>query len=141
MTNDIDAAIAERLTIEGCSRARVYHETSEMTCVAFQKNGQDRTQYGVVKTNDGYSFTRALAKNGATLRFIEAASPTIQIELTTSDVDAVVALMDLINHPKKYGCSIYLGYEESYDERCGHVFDSAEKAIEKIADLAKQRAM
>ena len=52
--------------------------------------------------------------------------------ITKAELQAFSALIDFIDHPGKYGCTISLGDDETYEQRVGRVFSAAEAALAAI---------
>ena len=52
--------------------------------------------------------------------------------ITEAELQAFSAVMDFIDTPKKYGCRIHLGDEETYEQRVGRVFSAAEAALAAV---------
>jgi len=52
--------------------------------------------------------------------------------ITKAELQAFSALIDFIDHPGKYGCTMSLGNAETYQRRVGHVFKTAEAALAAI---------
>ena len=52
--------------------------------------------------------------------------------VSPEDLAALKKLINFVDNPEKYGCSIYLGIRVTYEKRIGNLFEDARAAIKHI---------
>ena len=59
------------------------------------------------------------------------------MEINPVELAALARVLDFIDRPGSFGCSIFLGTDETYYRRIGHVFEAAEDALSAILSRAE----
>lgn len=54
------------------------------------------------------------------------------MDITNDELQAIIGLKEFIDHAARYGCSINIGDDETYDERVGWIFEKADQAIAAV---------